>query len=173
MEKKKIFTEKESHDPSLSFYRAQDPEIIQKSGMEMHCILITKNGLHKKIIIMLQDMLILEIIILVDQRAHIQNMYLDDMLDGFHWYLSFMKFGMGRCSRDVQTDIRRNHITRSEGVKLVNKFDGEFPSKYFKWFLNYTMITEEFFWEVMDFYRNLSNVWKYKDGKWELTHIVS
>ena len=61
---------------------------------------------------MLQNMEISEIIILVTQRDY-TNMGLDDMLDGFHWYLSYMKFGMGRCSRDVQTDIRRNHITRN------------------------------------------------------------
>ena len=62
------------------------------------------------------------------------------LMDLLHFY---MKFGMVD-GRDVQTDIRRNHITRNEGIKLVNKFDGEFPKKYFKWFLDYTMISEEF-----------------------------
>lgn len=97
---------------------------------------------------------------------------LDDKLDGFHWYLSFMKFGMGRASRDAQQDIRRHHITRDEGIALVKRYDGEFPSRFYKWFLNYLDISEGFFWEVMDKYRSFSNVWKKENGKWMLTHGV-
>ena len=62
---------------------------------------------------------------------------LDDMLDGIHWYLSYVKFGMSRCSRDAQTDIRRNHITREEGISLVKRYDGEFPTRDYNWFLKY------------------------------------
>ena len=98
---------------------------------------------------------------------------LDDKLDGFHWYLSFIKFGMGRASRDAQTDIRRHHITRQEGVALVHRYDGEFPKKYFQWFLNYLNITEDFFWKVIDQYREKSNVWKRIHGQWKLKFIVS
>ena len=87
--------------------------------------------------------------------------------------MSYMKFGMGRASRDVQTDIRRHHITREEGVALTRRYDGEFPKNHFKWFLNYIDATEEFFWEVCDFYRELSNVWEKKSEKWVLTHVVS
>ena len=54
-----------------------------------------------------------------------------------------MKFGMGRASRDAQ-DIRRKHITREEGVALVNRYDGEFLANHFQWFLEYLDITEDF-----------------------------
>ena len=40
------------------------------------------------------------------------------MCDGIHWYQAYAKFGMGRASRDAQQDIRMNHITRDEGVRL-------------------------------------------------------
>ena len=43
-----------------------------------------------------------------------------------------------------------------------------FLKKYFKWFLDYTMITEDFFWEVMDFYREISNVWEKNNDIWSL-----
>ena len=98
---------------------------------------------------------------------------LDDKLDGHHFYLSYMKFGLGRASRDAQTDIRRHHITREEGVALVRRYDGEFPKRHFQWFLDYTGITEEYFWEVCNYYRSLSNVWKEENGEWKLTEIVS
>ena len=94
-------------------------------------------------------------------------------MDGFHWLLGYAKFGLGRASRDAQTDIRRHHITREEGVRLVHLYDHEFPSKYFQWMLEYLGISEEYFFEVVDFYKNGSNVWEYKNGKQVLTKIVT
>ena len=64
------------------------------------------------------------------------------------------------------------HITREEGVRLVKLYDGEFPKKYFKWYLDYLNINEDFFFEVIDFYRKLSKVWEKKGHKWSLKHIV-
>ena len=66
---------------------------------------------------------------------------------------------MGRGSRDAQTDIRRGHITREEGVALVEKYDGEIPKRDLAFFLDYIDIDEDFFWEVIDQYREISNVW--------------
>lgn len=95
---------------------------------------------------------------------------LDDKLDGFHYFLGFIKFGIGRCTSDSAHEIRDGHITREEGVALVNKFDGEFPEKHFKTFLEYCDITEEYFWEVINSWRS-PHLWK-KDnnGEWELKH---
>lgn len=98
---------------------------------------------------------------------------LDDKMDGLHWYLAYMKFGLGRCSRDAQQDIRRHHITRDEAITLVRRYDHEFPSLYYKWMLNYLSIDEDMFWQVMNFYRENSNVWEKKYGEWTLKHVVS
>lgn len=97
---------------------------------------------------------------------------LDDRLDGFHFYLAYMKFGLGRASRDAQQDIRRNHITREEGAALVRRYDGEFPKRHYQFFLDYLQIDEDFFWVVMDKYRHLSNAWrKLPNGKWEMPYL--
>lgn len=98
---------------------------------------------------------------------------LDDKADGFHWYLQYIKFGMGRASRDAQSDIRRNHITREEGVILTRRYDHEFPKKYYPWFLNYLNISEDMFWYVMNLYRSRSNVWEQANGDWVLKYVVS
>lgn len=97
---------------------------------------------------------------------------LDDKLDGFHYYLAYIKFGLGRCTSDTAHEIRDGHITREEGIALVNKFDGEFPEKYFKTFLEYCEITEYYFWEVIDSWRS-PHLW-YKDelGEWRLKHKI-
>jgi len=98
---------------------------------------------------------------------------LDDKTDGFHWYLGYIKFGLGRASRDAQMEIRNNHITRQEAVALVRRYDGEFPKQYFKDFIDYLGITEKDFWEVVDFYRSLvPHLWEKADGQWQLKHKV-
>jgi N-acetyl sugar amidotransferase len=97
---------------------------------------------------------------------------LDDQLDGFHYYLSFIKFGIGRGTSDTAHEIRDGHLTREEGVQLVKKFDGEFPAKNFKVFLDYCDITEEHFHEVIDSWRG-DHVWgKDAEGNWKLKHNV-
>lgn len=106
------------------------------------------------------------------ESTYTKHASIDDKADGFHFYLGYMKFGLGRASRDAQTDIRRHHLTREEGVRLVALYDHEFPSRHFTWFLDYLGVTEEFFWEVMDLYRSQSNAWIKNYGKWDLKVVV-
>jgi len=96
---------------------------------------------------------------------------LDDKLDGFHFYLAYIKFGIGRVTSDTAHEIRDGHLTREEGVKLVQKYDGEFSSKYFKDFLKYCDISEDYFWAVIDSWRS-RNIWTKIDGEWKLRHTV-
>lgn len=97
---------------------------------------------------------------------------LDDRIDGFHYYTMFIKFGQGRAMNDAAHEVRDGHITREEAVALVRKYDGEFPKKYFREFLDYTGISEEEFWQAID--RNRSpHLWERRDGEWILKHQVS
>lgn len=97
---------------------------------------------------------------------------LDDKIDGQHYYTMFIKFGQGRAMNDVCRDIRDGFITREEGIELVNKYDGEFPRKYFSEFLEYTGITEERYWEVIDNARS-PHLWEHKNGEWRLKYKVA
>jgi len=99
---------------------------------------------------------------------------LDDVFDGFHYYLSFVKFGIGRATSDTAHEIRDGKITRDEGIGLVKKYDGEFPKKYYKKFLNYCSIDNDIFEKVIDswrsdhiWYKNNKNQWKLKNPVWE------
>ncbi|RHX90872.1 N-acetyl sugar amidotransferase [Leptospira stimsonii] len=96
---------------------------------------------------------------------------LDDSIDGFHYYLSYIKFGIGRATSDAAHEIRDSKITREEGIALVQKYDGEFPKKYFKDFLEYCSITEDEFNEVIDSWRS-DHIWKKQDGVWNLKKPV-
>jgi len=79
---------------------------------------------------------------------------IDDKIDPFHYYSTYIKFGIGRATYDTAQEIRNGKIDRAEGLELVKKFDSEFPKKYFKEFLNYISINEEKFFEIIDKFRS-------------------
>ena len=83
---------------------------------------------------------------------------IDDQIDGFHHWFSLLKFGIGRCTANAAREIREGYITREEGISLVNRYDSEFPKKYFSVFLNYSGLSEEQFWKVADRWRN-KRIW--------------
>jgi N-acetyl sugar amidotransferase len=98
---------------------------------------------------------------------------IDDKIDPFHYYTTLIKFGIGRATYDAAQEIRNNKITREEGVLLAQKFDQEFPQKYFKEFLNYIDTTESEFYETVDKFRS-PHLWvKDTAGNWKLRHTVS
>ena len=74
---------------------------------------------------------------------------------------------MGRATWDAAQEIRDNKITREEGVNLVNKYDLEFPDKYFDDFLNYISINRETFYKTVDNFRS-EHLWIKKSNNWEL-----
>ena len=74
---------------------------------------------------------------------------LDDTTDGVHWLLGYIKFGLGRASSDAAHEIRDGHLTRDEGISLV-EFDNEMPEIDIKRFLDYVKISRNYFNEVVD-----------------------
>jgi N-acetyl sugar amidotransferase len=97
---------------------------------------------------------------------------IDDKIVPFHFYLTFIKFGIGRATYDASQEIRNSKITRDEGIKLVEKFDHEFPERYFNEFVKYISITEEKFWETINKFRS-PHLWKKVSGVWKLRHNVA
>ncbi len=97
---------------------------------------------------------------------------LDDRIDGFHYYLAYIKFGIGRTTSDAAHEIRDDKIEREEGIALINRYDSEFPSKNYKTFLEFCDITDEQFWEVIDSWRS-DHLWEKVDGEWALKTDVS
>lgn len=95
----------------------------------------------------------------------------DDQIDGFHYYLSYIKFGIARATADTAHEIRDGHITREEGVGLIKRFDGEFPHENFKIFLKYCGITEDHYFNVIDSWRS-PHLWDKIDGEWILKHPI-
>lgn len=96
---------------------------------------------------------------------------IDDKIDPFHYYLTFIKFGLGRASYDSAQEIRNDKITRDEGINLVKKYDSEFPSKYFKEFLEYININENDFFSTIDKFRS-PHLWNKINDDWKLKYKI-
>jgi len=96
---------------------------------------------------------------------------IDDKIDTFHYYLTFIKFGLGRASYDAAQEIRNEKITREEGVSLIKKYDNEFPKKYFTHFLEYIEMNEGDFSSTVDKFRS-PHLWRKKNKEWKLLHQV-
>lgn len=96
---------------------------------------------------------------------------LDDRIDGMHYYMRYIKFGLGRCSEETAHEIREGHITREEGVRLMHKYDGEFPNKYFQDFLQTLDIDQSHFWDVVNEWRQ-EHLWKKDGNKYTLKNPI-
>ncbi len=96
---------------------------------------------------------------------------IDDKIDDLHYYTTFIKFGIGRATYDASQEIRNNHITRNEAVKLVSRFDGEYPTEYLDECLDYLDMTEEYFVDLCNSFRS-PHIWKRSGNEWKLRKAV-
>tara|TARA_X000000950_G_scaffold102342_1_gene129262 strand:+ start:9344 stop:10567 length:1224 start_codon:yes stop_codon:yes gene_type:complete len=97
---------------------------------------------------------------------------IDDKIDDLHYYTTFIKFGIGRATYDVSQEIRNNHLDTYEGKKLIEKFDGEFPDRYFAEICDYLGIKQDVFHRTCDKFRP-KHLWKKTKGEWKLRHNVN
>jgi hypothetical protein len=97
---------------------------------------------------------------------------IDDKIDDLHYYTTFIKFGIGRATYDVSQELRNDHLSIEEGKKLIKKYDGEFPDRYFSEIMKNYRITEKFFFKLCDKFRS-PHLWKKIKNKWHLRHTVN
>lgn len=113
---------------------------------------------------------------------------IDDRIDDFHYYTTWIKFGIGRATYDAAQEIRSGDITREEGVALVKRFDGEFPERFADEIFQYLSIPERefpeasrqfeqpimdrnYFMALADEFRS-PHLWCNDGGSWEVRKTV-
>lgn len=78
---------------------------------------------------------------------------IDDKIDDLDFYMMHVKFGFGRATRMASRLIQYGHLTREQGLKLVERYDGEFPETYLKDVLDYMNMTREELMEAIELHR--------------------
>jgi N-acetyl sugar amidotransferase len=172
----------------LNFYMPADPELIEQKKIEVHYLgyylkwhpqgayyyAVENGGFEAS----------------PERTAGTYSKYnsIDDKIDDFHYYTTYIKFGIGRATYDSAQEIRNDEIIREEGVALVKKFDGEFPERFADEVFNYLSIPEkeypkastmfeqpvmdkDYFMHLADRFRS-PHLWKYENGVWSLRHTV-
>jgi len=92
---------------------------------------------------------------------------LDCYSNHLHDYLKYVKYGFGRATDNACLDIRLGYISREEGVRLVNKYDGRLPKKSIKKYLEYTGFTQKEFDKIVDSYTNKRIFERDENGKFK------
>lgn len=92
---------------------------------------------------------------------------LDDKIDGFFYYTRWIKFGVGRAMMDSAQEIRNGHITKEEGLALMRRFEGEYPERYEKEFLDYVAMDRSEFFALCDQFRS-PHLWMVGNKGWQL-----
>jgi len=113
---------------------------------------------------------------------------IDDKIDDFHYYTTFIKFGIGRATYDASQEVRNGDITREEAIALIRRYDGEYPERFEKDNFTYLslpktefpvaascfeqpMMDRVYFERLADRFRS-PHIWKCKDGSWKLRKAV-
>jgi N-acetyl sugar amidotransferase len=171
LETKDYFSRKDFDDSDLNFYRSPKPEDLKGKGIEMHWYSYYQRWVPQENYYYAIENTGFEANSERSEGTYSKYASLDDKMDGFHFYLAFIKFGIGRATSDASHEVRDGHITREEAVALVHRYDGEFPAKYFKEFLAYLDIDEEYFWKVVNSWRH-PRIWTKLNGTWKLNKQV-
>ena len=111
---------------------------------------------------------------------------IDDKIDDFFYYTTYIKYGIGRCTYDASQEVRNHEITRQEAVALCRKFDGEFPQRFADEIFRYLSIDKARFGRAadmfeqpemdLDYFMHLADrfrsphLWQYSGGTWSLRH---
>tara|TARA_B100000945_G_C20402631_1_gene608187 strand:- start:342 stop:1655 length:1314 start_codon:yes stop_codon:yes gene_type:complete len=113
---------------------------------------------------------------------------IDDKIDDYHYYTTYIKFGIGRATYDAAQEVRNDEITREEGIALVKKYDGEYPDRFEKEIFEYLSINEKefpiaskmfeqpimdraYFDDLCDTFRS-PHLWKKESNGWVLRSKV-
>lgn len=172
----------------LKFYIPANPELLEKKNIEVHYLgyylqwhpqgayyyAVENGGFEAS----------------PERTAGTYSKYnsIDDKIDDFHYYTTYIKFGIGRATYDAAQEIRNDEITREEGVALVKKYDGEFPERFAYEVFNYLSINEkeypiaskmfeqptmdkDYFMHLADRFRS-PHLWKQENGVWKLRKTV-
>lgn len=109
---------------------------------------------------------------------------IDDKIDDFHYYTTFIKFGIGRATYDASQEVRSGDIERDEALALIKRYDGEYPERFADEIFKYLSInadefpqaskmfelpemTREYFEALCNKFRS-PHLWQLNNGEWSL-----
>ena len=101
------------------------------------------------------------------ERDRTFNLYakVEDHANDVHDYLKYLKFGYGRATDDVATEIRHGRMTREEGMEQVRRYDAREP-RTLEFYCDFMGIAVDEFYRIIEPMRDTSIWEKTASGKW-------
>jgi N-acetyl sugar amidotransferase len=113
---------------------------------------------------------------------------IDDKMDDYHYYCTYIKFGIGRATYDSAQEIRNGELSREEAISLIRKYDGEYPLRFQEECLTYfsldskifataarnfeePIMNQEYFDSLSDTFRS-PHLWIRQDKNWKLRKAI-
>ena len=153
----------------LMSYLPLDPEILYEKGVEFKYLGYYKKWVPQEAYYYAVENTGFEANPVRTEGTYSKYNSLDDKVDGFFYFTRWIKFGVGRAMMDSAQEIRNNHIDKDEGIALMRRYEGEYPIRYEKEFLEYIGMTRDEFFDTCDRFRS-PHLWKVEDGEWKLRH---
>jgi N-acetyl sugar amidotransferase len=95
----------------------------------------------------------------------------DDDFISIHHYLKWYKFGFTRLFDNLSIEIRNQRLSRDEAIKIVGERGDETPYEDIDKFCNFVGITNEYFFNVIEKFRN-HDIWIKRNGVWMTDNFI-
>lgn len=151
----------------LMSYLPMEPEVLHKKGIDFKYLGYYKKWVPQDAYYYAVEHTGFEANPVRTEGTYSKYNSLDDKVDGFFYFTRWIKFGVGRAMMDSAQEIRNHHITKEEGIALMRRYEGEYPSRYESEFLDYVSMTRDEFLACCDRFRS-PHLWKIEDGEWRL-----
>jgi N-acetyl sugar amidotransferase len=97
---------------------------------------------------------------------------IDDLFEGTHNYLKYLKFGYSRCTDHASMEIRHQRMSREEAIEMVRKYEYQKRPKNLDLFLKFVEISEQEFLNKIEHLRD-PQIWeKNSKDEWRLLDWV-
>lgn len=96
---------------------------------------------------------------------------IEDHAQEIHDYLKYVKFGYGRATDDVSTEIRLGRLTRAEGKALVKEYDAHTPHSL-EYYCEFLGISVDQFYALVEPMRDASMWEKNANGEWQIKDAI-
>ena len=102
-----------------------------------------------------------------ENADHWGTSMLDEDFFILNMMIKWLKFGFGRASDNINEEIRYGRVSREQGIKIVELFDGKCSSDVIDRFCRYIEISVADFWQIIDNYVNKSMFTKIAVGQYQ------
>jgi N-acetyl sugar amidotransferase len=153
----------------LKSYLPMDPEVLQRKGIDFKYLGYYKKWVPQEAYYYAIENTGFEANPVRTEGTYSKYNSLDDKVDGFFYFTRWIKFGVGRAMMDSAQEIRNHHIDKDEAIALMRRYEGEYPARYEKEFLEYISMSREEFLALCDRFRS-PHLWKVEDDEWKLRY---